>query len=91
MERVRWIVPALLLATAPVALGAPVLAAVAVAQSGITMEQAIRIALREVPGTVTEVEREGGAYEVEILDADRIEWKVVVRIRDGAVLRVEPD
>lgn len=61
------------------------------AQANITMEQAIAIALREVPGTVIEVEREGGAYEVEILDADRIEWSVLVRIRDGAVLRVEPD
>jgi uncharacterized membrane protein YkoI len=60
---------------------------------GLSTEQAIQIALAEVPGDVqeTELEREDGmqVYEIEILTADGVEMEVEIDAQTGAVLEIE--
>lgn len=63
--------------------------------TGLTEEQAVEIALLEVPGEVQEVEREteDGAtvYEIEILNADGQEFEVEIAADTGAILEVEAE
>lgn len=63
--------------------------------TGLTEEQVIEIALTEVPGEVTEVERERHrgqqVFEVEILGKDGIEMEVKIAAGTGEVLKVEAD
>lgn len=62
---------------------------------GLTEQQAIEIALKEVPGTVNEVERERhrglSIYEVEVQAADGTEMKVKIAAESGDVLKVKAD
>ena len=61
----------------------------------MTEEQAIEIALLEVPGEVQEIEleTEDGAtvYEIEIIKADGKEYEVEIAADTGAVLEVEAE
>lgn len=63
--------------------------------SGLTMQQAIEIALLEVPGEVqeAEIDNEDGMmiYEVEILDADGQEFEIEIAADTGAVIEVESE
>jgi len=63
----------------------------ALAQGGITLAEAERIALAEVPGgRVTDIERErerrGDVYEVTVLDERGLEHDLVIDAESGAVL-----
>jgi uncharacterized membrane protein YkoI len=61
----------------------------------ITPDQAIDKALAAKPGTVkeTDLERSAGGsyYEVEILDAQGLEWEVKVNAQTGEVGKVKRD
>ncbi|MEM7470729.1 MAG: PepSY domain-containing protein [Pseudomonadota bacterium] len=61
--------------------------------TGLTEDQAIEIALMEVPGEVTEVEKERDdgeqVYEIEILGADGIETEIKIAAQTGEILEVE--
>ena len=63
--------------------------------TGLTQEQVIEIALLEVPGEVTEVERERyrgqQIFEVEILAADGTEMEVEIAAETGEVLKVSAE
>ena len=63
--------------------------------TGLTEEQAIEIALVEVPGEVLEVEleRDDGAriFEIEILTAEDEEMYVEIDAETGEVLEIEAD
>ncbi|SLN33463.1 PepSY domain-containing protein [Ruegeria meonggei] len=63
--------------------------------TGLTMQQAIEIALQEVSGEVqeAELENEGGTkiYEVEILDANGQEFEIEIAADTGAVIEVEAE
>lgn len=63
--------------------------------TGLTEEQVIAIALEEVPGEVTEVEKERHrgeqVYEVEILAADGTEKEVKISAETGKLLKVKAD
>jgi uncharacterized membrane protein YkoI len=63
--------------------------------TGLTEEQIIEIALLEVPGDVTEVERERHrgmqVFEVEILGADGVEMEVMIAAETGDILKVEAE
>ena len=65
------------------------------AETGLTEEQAIEIALMEFPGEVNEVEleREDGmlVYEIEILSADGLEIEVEIAANTGDVLEFEAE
>lgn len=65
------------------------------AQTGLTQEQAVEIALMEVPGQVQDVELddEDGAqvYEIEILTADGNEMEVEIAADSGNVLEIEAE
>ena len=65
------------------------------AQTGLTEEQVIEIALLEVDGEVQEVEREQEdgiqIYEIEILASDGSEIEVEINAETGEVLEVEAD
>ncbi|WP_375253749.1 PepSY domain-containing protein [Yoonia sp.] len=67
----------------------------AAAQTGLSEEQVIAIALLEVPGEVNEVEleREHGKqiYEVEIIAEDGTEMEVEINAETGDVLKVSAD
>jgi len=67
----------------------------AAAQTGLTEEQVIEIALSVIPGEVQEVEleREDGmqVYEIEILSANGSEMEVEVNALTGDVLEVEAE
>ena len=62
-------------------------------ETGLTMEQAIEIALMEVPGEVREAEldHEDGRriFEIEILSADGIETELEIAADTGDVLEIE--
>ena len=77
------------------ALVGAVSAQTAAAVTGLTEEQAIEIALLEVPGEVQEIEleTEDGAtvYEIEIIKADGKEYEVEIAADTGAVLEVEAE
>ncbi len=64
-------------------------------ETGLSEEQAVEIALLEVPGEVqeTELEREDGTmvYEVEILTVDGQEFEIEIAADTGAVLEVDGD
>ena len=63
--------------------------------TGLSEEQAIEIALLEVPGDVQEVEleKEDGmmVFEIEILDADGQEFEIEIAADTGAVIEVEAE
>ncbi len=63
--------------------------------TGLTLQQAIEIALQEVSGEVqeAELENEDGMkiYEVEILDANGQEFEVEIAADTGAVIEVEAE
>ena len=65
------------------------------AETGLTKEQAIEIALMEVPGQVREVEleREDGVqvYEIEILTDAGVEMEVEIAADTGDVLEIEAE
>ncbi|WP_424966548.1 PepSY domain-containing protein [Dinoroseobacter sp. S375] len=62
-------------------------------QVSLTEEQAVAIALAEVPGTFeeAELERDDGQliYEIEILGADGIEMEVEISAETGEILEIE--
>ena len=62
---------------------------------GLSEEQAVEIALLEVPGEVQEIEleKDGGlmVYEIEILDADGQEFEVEIAADTGDVIEVEAE
>ena len=66
-----------------------------VSQAAVSMEQAITIALAEVPGKVTEseIEEEDGTlvWEVEVLGSDNNEYELKIDANDGRVLEKELD
>ncbi len=76
-------------------LAAAVSAQTAAAETGLTEEQVIAIALAEVPGEVQEVEleREDGmqVYEIEILSTDGVDMEVEIAAATGDVLEIERD
>ena len=61
----------------------------------LTEEQAIALALAEVPGEVqeTELESEDGmdVYEIEILTAEGVEMEVEIDANSGEILEVEAE
>ena len=61
--------------------------------TGLSEEQAIEIALLEVPGDVEEVELEKDdgvmIYEIEILGADGQEFEVEIAAADGTIIEIE--
>lgn len=61
----------------------------------LTEQQAIEIALAEVPGEVleTELETDDGSriYEIEIRNADGVEMEVEVHAETGMVLEIEAE
>ena len=63
--------------------------------TGLSMEQAIEIALLEVPGEVqeAELEREDGVmvYEIEILDANGQEFEIEIAADTGEVIEIEAE
>lgn len=63
--------------------------------TGLTMQQAIEIALLEVSGEVqeAELEKEDGmmVYEIEILDANGQEFEIEIAADTGAVIEVEAE
>ncbi|WP_299898961.1 PepSY domain-containing protein [uncultured Ruegeria sp.] len=63
--------------------------------TGLTLQQAIEIALQEVSGEVQEAEFEDEnrmkIYEVEILDASGQEFEVEIAADTGAVIEVEAE
>lgn len=77
------------------ALMGAVSAQTAATATGLTEEQAIEIALLEVPGDVTEVELENEdgtmIYEIEIMKADGQEFEVEIAADTGAVIEVEAE
>ena len=77
------------------ALAGTVSAKSAAEATGLSEEQAIEIALLEVPGEVEEIEleREDGmwVYEVEIMSADGQEYEVEIAADTGDVIEVEAE
>jgi uncharacterized protein (AIM24 family) len=76
------------------------LASVAVAQANapvptFAVEQAVEIALAQVPGEVqeTDLEREDGmlVYEIDILTADGVEMEVEINADTGEILDIEAE
>lgn len=61
------------------------------AQAPITDDQARRIALEHVPGTVLDLEREDGEIEVEVRGEDGRVHEVKIDARDGRVIEVEQE
>ena len=63
--------------------------------TGLTEEQAVAIALMEVPGEVQEIEleREDGmrVYEIEVLSAEGVEIEVEIDAGTGDVLEIEAE
>ena len=63
--------------------------------TGLTQEQAIQIALLEMPGAVQQIEREredgADVYQIEILNADGQIFEVEIAVATGAVLEVEAE
>ena len=63
--------------------------------TGLTEAQAIEIALLEVPGDVQEVELEREdrdlVYEIEIINADGIEFEVEIDADSGAIFEVDAE
>ena len=63
--------------------------------TGLTEEQVIEIALTEVSGEVTEVERERHRgqqiFEIEILGDDGTETEIEIAAETGEILRVRAD
>lgn len=63
--------------------------------TALTEDQAIEIALAEVPGTVqdTELEREDGVmvFEIEILATDGTEMEVEIDANTGTIIEVEAE
>ena len=63
--------------------------------TGLSIEQAIEIALLEVPGEIQEIEleREDGEmiYEVEILDAEGQEFEIEIAADTGEIIEVEAE
>ncbi len=63
--------------------------------TGLTADQAIKIALMEVPGEVqeAELETEDGMriFEVEILTADGVEMELEIDATTGEILEVEAE
>ena len=63
--------------------------------TGLTEEQAIEIALMEVPGEVQEIEleREDGmqVYEISVLTVDGVEMEVEIAASTGDVLEIEKE
>lgn len=61
--------------------------------AALSQEQAVAIALAEIPGEVQEVEleRENGmsVYEVEILSADGVETEIEIAADTGDILEIE--
>lgn len=66
-------------------------ATLASAQAPITDDQARRIALEHVPGTVLDLEREDGEIEVEVRGEDGRVHEVKIDARDGRVIEVEQE
>lgn len=56
-------------------------------ETGITLEKAIEIATKDVPGRVLEAEFEKGVYEVKISTKNGERIKVKIDPRDGTILR----
>lgn len=77
------------------ALVGAVSAQTAATATGLTEEQAIEIALLEVPGEVQEIELETEdgttVYEIEIIKADGQEFEVEIAADTGAVIEVEAE
>lgn len=69
-------------------------AGVALAQ-GISLDDARRIALEHVPGTVIEIERDDDdgvpEWEVEVRGEDGFEYEVTIDARNGRVIKIERD
>lgn len=63
--------------------------------TGLTMQQAIEIALLEVSGEVQEAELENEddmkLYEIEIVDANGQEFEIEIAADTGAVIKVETE
>ncbi|MBT8459328.1 MAG: PepSY domain-containing protein [Boseongicola sp.] len=63
--------------------------------NGLTKEQAIEIALTEVPGQLIEVEREREdgiqIFEVEIRNAEGVEMELEIDAETGEILEVEAE
>lgn len=56
-------------------------------RQGITLEEAINIASREVPGKVIEAEFEEGIYEVKIRTENGERVKFKIDPKDGTIIR----
>lgn len=56
-------------------------------RQGITLEDAIGIAKREVPGEVIKAEFEDGIYEIKIMTEDGERIKVKIDAKDGSIIR----
>lgn len=63
--------------------------------TGLSEEQVIEIALMEVPGEVTEVEKERSRgkqiFEVEVLGEDGTEMEVLIAAETGEILKVKAE
>jgi uncharacterized membrane protein YkoI len=61
----------------------------------IDPDRAMEIALREKPGVMTDLdldrERKGWAYEIEVVDAQGVEWEVELEAETGKVLKIKRD
>lgn len=56
-------------------------------KQGITLEEAINIASREVPGSVIEAEFEEGIYEIKIRTENGERVKFKIDPKDGTIIR----
>lgn len=56
-------------------------------RQGITLEEAVNIAIKEVPGKVIEAEFENGIYEVKIRTESGERIKFRIDPKDGTILR----
>ena len=91
MNTTGKLIAAALLATA----GAITLAADQATAEGITMEQAVGLALEARPGTVQKVEKdtEDGVqvWEVKVKGDDGAKWELYYSIADGELVKEEQD
>ncbi|MBI5286962.1 MAG: PepSY domain-containing protein [Deltaproteobacteria bacterium] len=56
-------------------------------KGGITLEEAIRIAIKEVPGEVIKAELERGVYEIKVRTREGKIEKTYVDAKDGSVIK----
>lgn len=61
----------------------------------IDPDRAVEIALAEKPGVMTDLdldrERKGWVYEIEIIDAQGVEWEIELEGETGKVVKIKRD